>query len=185
MTLCPFLCKIKYSWVQKREWMYTRETRWTAEITRSSQCWKCPISLSPKIHTSEQWDLHFDVNSHLYSLEHTHKSSNPLCFWSTDSFSFPSGRTKNLDGYQRPIRMDPTDQTSAVHWIPHTGHNTESTCNHFFPLKSQHYFIISESHVTAWWKWEHRSGPQKYSINSHCKRNINFSIHQTILPPNE
>lgn len=105
-------------------------------------------------------DTYFDVNSHLYSLEHIHRSSNPLCFWNTDSFLFPSGRTKNLDGCQRPITMDAADQTCAVHWIPHTGHHTGSPCSHFFSLKSQYYFIISESYITAWWKWEHRSGPQ-------------------------
>jgi len=72
------------------------------------------FSFPQNTHVRAMRDIHFDVNSHLYSLENTHKSSNPLCFWSTDSFSFPSGRTNSPDGCQRSIRMDPTDQTSAV-----------------------------------------------------------------------
>lgn len=143
------------------------------------------FSFPPNTHIRAMRDLHFDVNSHLYSLEHTHKSSNPLCFWSTDSFSFPSGRTKNLDGCQRPIRMDPTDQTSAVHWIPHAGRHTESTCNHFFPLEKPALFYYSRVLHNCVVKMRTQIWATKHSSNSHCKRNINFSIHQTILPPNE
>lgn len=168
-------------------------TRWQASISfqlkwpyiHLSVLERSHFSFPQNAHIRAVRDLRFDVNSHLYSLEHTHKSSNPLCFWSTDSSSFPSCRTKNLDGCQSPITTDPADQSSAVHWIPHAGHHTESTCNHFFPLKSQPHFIISESYISAWWKWERRSRATKHSGNSHCKRNINFSIHQTILPPNE
>lgn len=140
------------------------------------------LSFPQNTHIRAMRDLHFDVKSPLYSLEHTHKSSNPLCFWSTDSFSFPSS-TKNLDRCQRPVRMGPTDQTS-VHRIPHTGHHTESTCNHFFPLKRRHYFIISVLHNCVV-KMRAQIWATKHSSNSHCKRNINFSIHQTILPLNE
>lgn len=134
-------------------------------------------------------DLHFDVNSNLYSLEHTHKSSNLLGFWSTDFFSFPSGRTKTPDVCQRSIRMDPVDQTCALHWVPHAGHHIESTCNHFFPLKKKkkklalfYYARVLHNCVV---KMRTQIWAAKHSSNSHCKRNINFSIHQTILPPNE
>lgn len=129
-------------------------------------------------------DTYFDVNSHLYSLEHIHRSSNPLCFWNTDSFLFPSGRTKNLDGCQRPITMDAADQTCAVHWIPHRPSHWEPMQPFLFFKKPVllYYFRVLHNCMV---KMRTQIWATKHSNNSHCKRNINFSIHQTILPLNE
>lgn len=136
--------------VQKGNWVKSRNYQIISVLETSH------LSFPPNTCIGATRDVHFDVNSHLYSLEHTYKSSNPLCLWSADCISIPSGGTKNLDGCQRAIRT--TLQLRLLNTTRR--HHTESTRSHCFPPESQHYFIISEPYITAWWKWEYRSGPQ-------------------------
>lgn len=163
MTLCPFLCKMKYPWVKKCK-------GYTGNCThrKSGEQQKLPDPLSAgNVPFSFPQSRHIRA-SEIYTLMWTH-----ICtFYCTDTSSaiFCASETQipsHFPVVEQRISMDvrdPSQWTLQIRLVPFTGCHTQAITLGAHAaisfLKKASIILLFQSYITAWWKWEHRSGAQ-------------------------